>query len=119
MFWRGDEINQNQLGNEKWVANVAGRKKIKVCFKNFSKKTFIFWNILKPTKDLAAERKRISSVKVQVSQLNTCLYLSPLYFQPLDLAMQNKYDQTINQDNHADDDNWAPKRPSIRLSLQL
>ena len=40
-------------------------------------------------------------------------------FQPLDSAMQNKYDQTINQNNEADDNNWAQKRPSIRLSLQL
>merc|ERR1719192_3017312 len=45
-------------------------------------------------KDLAAERKRISSIKVQ----------------PLELAMQNKiYDQAINQDEY---NNWEPKRTS-------
>merc|ERR1719192_507764 len=51
-------------------------------------------------KDLAAERKRISSIKVQ----------------PLELRTQNKCDQAINQDEY---NNWEPKRTSIRLSLQM
>ena len=98
-------------------------KEDKGLFRNFFQENFYeifilehFETNLRPrcrTKKNIISKSTGQSFKKPVCIFHHCI------FQPLDLAMQNKYDQTINQHNHADDDNWVPKRPSIRLSLQL